>query len=407
MCNPATYPVQCLWEDGGLWAVAAGAAMLGAAMMAIGWMASSFLQDERLKAWTKTELLKVGFSLVLVLAALAFFSSGATEKALYEITRLPVFFGDSAWGANHALVCGANAGRLPPCHVMLGIDYFDTIYKSAKQFNKENFVIYSNIAMLVNSNINFRGWLDPWTSSGVNPLIFLSIPSDTVGIVFDLTIKTMIVTRFIEYVLDFSAAIIFPTFLLLGIILRMFFFSRKLGGVMVAIALALYLVLPAYFAMMDYVFFKMTGGWDASKKVLESGINAEHGFDPNGSGRAEEGVDANDFFESDGSVKEGMKINLQTEIPGGSEGALRMLNSLRKNVLESVWAGSGGPITQMLFQARDPMLGFGGMIDNLAVLMVYGIIAPFIGLMLMLASIKVFSPLIGGDVEIAGISRLL
>jgi len=38
---------------------------------------------------------------------------------------------------------------------------------------------------------------------------------------------------------------------------------------------------------------------------------------------------------------------------------------------------------------------------------VYAIIVPFLGLMIMLASIKVFSPLIGGDVEIAGISRLL
>ena len=413
-----SYPVDQLWNaNGGLGSIAAAAAAIGASMMAIGWMAASFLQDERLKAWTKTELLKVGFSIVLVIAALAFFSTGATEKALFELTKFPAYMGDDMWGANHLLVCGSGEARLPPCHVMLGIDYFDTIYKTARNLNRENFVVYSNIAMLVNSNINFRGWIDPWTSSGVNPFIALSIPSDTMGIAFDLIIKTMMVTRFMEFVLDLSSAIIFPTFLLLGIILRMFFFSRKLGGIMVAIALALYLVLPAYFAMMDYVFFKMTGGWDASKVVLANSMDASHGFE--GTGTVGEDENARDRFDENGQLREGQEMRLQTEVEGGEEGMLNALERIRHTVLESVGRGIVKSFSLAIFSydaatglfgaenENDPLLGFGGMLDNVAVLIVYGIVVPFIGLMLMLASIKVFSPLIGGDVEIAGISRLL
>ncbi|MEM4634180.1 MAG: hypothetical protein QW275_03435, partial [Candidatus Anstonellaceae archaeon] len=51
--------------------------------------------------------------------------------------------------------------------------------------------------------------------------------------------------------------------------------------------------------------------------------------------------------------------------------------------------------------------GTEGPIANLAKLMFFTLFTPFVGLMLTLSAFKVFSPLIGGDVEISLLSRLI
>jgi len=417
------YPLGALWQNGGLGSFAAAGAALGVAMMAIGWMAASFLQDERLKAWTKTELLKVGFSIILVSAALALFSSGAIENALFELTRISVDpAADAGWLQNHVLVCGVGGGEalMPPCHVRLAIDYLDTLYKTAKNFNRENFMVYSNFAMLSNINMSFRGWLDFFPMGGFNPFIALSIPSDTVAIAFDLTIKMMMATRFLEFLVDISYSVLFPTFLILGLVLRMFFFSRKLGGMLVALALALYLVLPTYFAMMDYVLYKMTGGWasdgsDDGKIILGNSMNASVGeidvFNTTRLEKFETNVQ-DEFFNPDGTVKDEKKIELNMCSEEGDAGGqnLGILGTASRTIGSSVTKGFVHAMAFMKPSSTwesDPLLGPNGTLDITATLLVYAIVVPFLGLMIMLASIKVFSPLIGGDVEIAGISRLL
>ncbi|VVB58193.1 Uncharacterised protein [Candidatus Anstonella stagnisolia] len=423
----AQYPLDVLWQQNGLGSFAAAGAMIGIAMMAIGWMVAYFLQDERLKAWVKTELLKVGFSVLIIAVALAFFSSGAVEKALYEATFVSMEPADAGWRLNHDIVCGAwdNAKpMLPPCHVRLGLDYLDTLYKTARALNRENFVVYSNFAALSNINTKSQTFMDFFTIAAINPFIALAIPSETIGILFDLVIKMMMATRFLEFLVDLSAAVLFPTFLILGLVLRMFFFSRKLGGMLVALALALYIVLPTYFALMDYVLFKMTGGWVNSgsgsldEKIimglrLDAGVGQQ--ADPTGSGTVEtlpSGSARDEYFDANGQVSKKITANFCTPEDSVSKGQfMGALESTRDGVFSSITKGYVKAFKSATFFAHswenDGLLGPGGALDNVATLMVYTVVVPFLGLMIMLASIKVFSPLIGGDVEIAGISRLL
>ncbi len=56
---------------------------------------------------------------------------------------------------------------------------------------------------------------------------------------------------------------------------------------------------------------------------------------------------------------------------------------------------------------NDELLGFNGVIDNLAKILIFSLVAPFIAIMVSLASAKVLSPMLGGDVEIAGLTRLI
>ncbi|MCL6089353.1 MAG: hypothetical protein M1530_04305 [Candidatus Marsarchaeota archaeon] len=76
-----------------------------------------------------------------------------------------------------------------------------------------------------------------------------------------------------------------------------------------------------------------------------------------------------------------------------------------KSELEKLKEGWGGAIKVALY--GDELLGYNGVIDNVAKIMIFSLIAPFIAIMVMLAFIKVLSPLLGGDVEIAGLTKLI
>ena len=56
---------------------------------------------------------------------------------------------------------------------------------------------------------------------------------------------------------------------------------------------------------------------------------------------------------------------------------------------------------------QPSMFGQNGPIATLALLMVFTIFIPFIALMTSLSAFKVLSPIMGGDVEIALLSRLI
>ena len=70
--------------------------------------------------------------------------------------------------------------------------------------------------------------------------------------------------------------------------------------------------------------------------------------------------------------------------------------------------GSGIPITQIgQPQENNWVVGNDGVLENTAKLLIYATFIPFIVLMGTIAFIKGLSPLLGGDVEIAGITHLI
>jgi hypothetical protein len=68
------------------------------------------------------------------------------------------------------------------------------------------------------------------------------------GLVFDWAIKIMMVTKFQEIMLSFIAKALFPALFVVGAILRTFSFTRRLGGLLLAMAIALYFIYPAFYA---------------------------------------------------------------------------------------------------------------------------------------------------------------
>jgi hypothetical protein len=62
-----------------------------------------------------------------------------------------------------------------------------------------------------------------------------------------------------------------------------------------------------------------------------------------------------------------------------------------------------------LFSVGTATGGFGpkGPVGTLATLLVLTLVSPFLAFMTLLAAVKVFSPMIGGDVEISVLSRLI
>ncbi|HQT45502.1 MAG TPA: hypothetical protein PLO51_05980, partial [Candidatus Micrarchaeota archaeon] len=283
---------------------------------------------------------------------------------------------------------------------------------------------------------------------------------------------------------------IFPLFLFTGVILRTFFFTRKLGGLMIALALGAYLTLPAMYAFTGYLMYQTTNGtynallFNVSFDPAQAaGIGQDSGFNPYkpiakdsyqftadqapvgplqkldyGTCLAGEtyvftsnqtvpwpppanfilknrydesntltvgtvtstGADALNFTDTSGGQYE---IKMTTDannnylymvfaINNGqpaSPGTLSTIYNTLKSWASSVqWFISNDLSTSFeSMVAGDEIIGHGGLIDQTARLMLFTLVMPFISLMVTIASVKVMSPRLGGDTEIAGLTRII
>ena len=98
------------------------------------------------------------------------------------------------------------------------------------------------------------------------------------------------------------------------------------------------------------------------------------------------------------------------KIPPDSEKGKRYNVSMR--IANEFWEerlheGYVTGIYYMLDPVTGGILGKNGPVDNLAKLLVFSLLAPFFAIMISLSSVKVMAPLLGGDAEIAGLTRLI
>jgi hypothetical protein len=78
-------------------------------------------------------------------------------------------------------------------------------------------------------------------------------------ITFDWAMKIMTITKFQEVMLRFIAVALFPALFVIGAILRTFTFTRRLGGLLLAMAIALYFIFPSFYAFGALVLLDLKG----------------------------------------------------------------------------------------------------------------------------------------------------
>lgn len=511
----------------GSWQVAVFTGIALAAMInAASWLWASFTGDEKLKAWVRREASQMVFSVIIALFCVAL----VTGPFLPELLKLSAqASGDANWQAyvfaRCALPTGPGAQQMP-CHIALAMDYLDVLFKMGENLAQSTLSAYTFLAFLQSASLEVKGMQDTSSILTFNPLIGLSLPVDTLAGVFDLTVKNMMAIRFQQFFIDMWQLAFFPFFLSIGLILRSVYFTRRLGGLFIALSLCFYIIFPMTYVLFHAVAFKLLdldyGTIDPAKKTnfntlnaiyldwaMQGGkLDAEGAFQMQGTlDDVEEGVaiynesgaiainnvagvktirPTEKWFtgkDAAGTSKEyvarelgGMTIvSFAMPTPGGQlsfdqnvgtggsfdfgnrpkyldmdfrkkygdmndpawrsnpENATEFGSKILVDICPSVAVSDAekarrqeiigtaqGYWLKRLYQGYaggfyimiDPIyeggfLGRNGPLDNLAKLLVLSLIVPFIALMAALAGVKAFSPMIGGDVEIAGLTRLL
>ncbi|QLJ52207.1 MAG: hypothetical protein Sv326_0032 [Candidatus Fermentimicrarchaeum limneticum] len=241
-----------------------------------------------------------------------------------------------------------------------------------------------------------------------------SIIADSIDYTFSILLP--LISSFIAqtYMLSFIKASLFPSLLAMGIILRTFFFSRKVGGLLIAIALALYTVYPmmyimleSYFTIQPHTFYyadtdwftTQSAGWACGGSFLPEGESDKPfctgplglvAYVIPGLPQAAANYGEATFMFKSGCVAGDPDICPDSTCPpGGVNGQ----NICDPGNPPDVYAGMKTP--------------YNGVLPTVGYLMIPGVFIPLIIILVTISFIKVLSPMLGGDIEIAGLTRLI
>lgn len=381
-------------------------------LLAIGYMAAVFIGDDRLKAWVGRELGQVFFSAIIIVAAVALVGSLDTWLQVLSLA------GSQEWQNYVNSICcapgspscappAASMARGRACHIEVATDYLQVLYETARHDASTYLSNYGWFAFLSNLSVNAMLVLKFLAAFSFKPFAGLEMGAEFFSLLFDLAIKTMFLLRAQQIFLDFLWFPLFPVMISMGLALRILYFTRKLGGMLIALSLALYVVFPMFYVLSSAILWGFMSHASANSwEHFGSTYNADPGAGgtplPAFSNTAVSPLQrANDAFSRPALNFDLCNSSTQAE------------NSAMGSAMGEVSGGypglEGGKwYFQFLeFITTGKAFGPNGPIANIAALMVFTLFIPFLALMAALSAFKALSPLLGGDVEIQLLSRLI
>ena len=234
------------------------------------------------------------------------------------------------------------------------------------------------------------------------------------SLLFDLSIKTMFLVRAQEIFLDFLWYPLFPVMISMGLVLRILYFTRKLGGMLIALSLSLYIVFPMFYVLSSAIlwgFMSHTAAqpWDQFGSTYNANPTASGGMPlPAFSGtQLAPQQRINDVFS-----QQPLNFDLCNSSTQGETDAMGSAMDEVRSDANGIEGGRWYSDILDFISAAGRFSGNGafgvkGPIANLAILMIFTLFIPFLALMTSLAAFKAFSPMLGGDVEIQLLSKLI
>ncbi|MCI0504318.1 hypothetical protein L0Y65_06455 [Candidatus Micrarchaeota archaeon] len=470
-----------LWQS---WLWFAGAALgLATMLAAVVYALSELLQNDKMKGWAKMELTEIVYSAIIISMALVTLplidavvqgglgvsnaggTGGGTPGCLGSTTSAFIKVADygaftvSATPPQCLDICGEPIAfhnqsvyhGVESCHLRLGIWYLREVFDEAKAFAFDIYLSYIKTSMLAEFTINIEFLFEkagfftftPWKG-------FFTMGNRIKEMCFDWAIKIMMLTRFQEVMLRFIATALFPALFVSGALLRTFTFTRKLGGLLLAMAIALYFIFPSFYAFGALIMLDLKNdpaiqyAW-----IHNTDANPEGANNPNppiantmyirgdipmpGGGqtnystdevrarlRAYEGMDSATYFDymEQGRSASGEALTPLTDPSTGrmtdlssrqhsSATAAEVNASLARSKQEvDTWYGSVSKQNML-----DKFIGFAwmpnGPIDTLARLTFWSVFFALFSIIGTIAAIRSLSSTFGGDIEIAGLTRLI
>lgn len=436
---------------------------ISGALAGIVYMLGNLLLDDKMKTWAKMEFFEVLYSMILLGAILVWVNSFDSitygllhdQSSVFPLTK--GYFPTAADPSQYELIdiCPTDSasynsltdplvGRtsysvynnIPYCHIRLSIYFLDVIFKELSDSAFTMFQSYMVTSTLADFSINIEFLTDkaghftftPWRG-------FFTMDNNMKMLGFDFATKLMTITQFQRVLIAFISKAIFPNLFIIGLILRTFAFTRRLGGLLMAIALALFYIYPMFYVfgamVVNSIQYKVAGH---AQHVPVYPAVANHlyvnGTVPLLTGEYDltdaerqyrnllsESASAtrNRFSEGDRSDTDtvaGSIHRLNLDIPETTAELNNRNNALDDATLEKLRETGTvftGEIGKKQFNDNFIKLNFenGGTLDVLARLAFFSMFFSFFGVLATIACVRSLSITLGGDVEIAGLTHLI
>ncbi|MDD5337008.1 MAG: hypothetical protein PHS02_00830 [Candidatus ainarchaeum sp.] len=438
-----------LAENGGIAVVLLTISVLLAGIV---YMVGNFIANEKVKVWAKTEVVEIFYSGVLLAVIVGIVASG-TGVAEALVKQFDPYTSN--------LVCGKDAPplfntftlksgepldpayQLVPCHIRVAKNFLATIFFETSHFVKAVGITHSWYTYLSSFSIDFTpvGTTTFFSGAGYSHSIFgfLNAKNNALQFLFENGVKILILTRFQEILLNFIAVALFPILLTAGLVLRTFMLTRKLGGLLMAMALSLYFIYPIFYVMGDIVLTSVIlhQNYDPSlppeqRPALAAIFTNFTGLPPKLNDVQSAGTGGAAQEENTGVVVNGAAIsqNAQAQMDAlfnkqiTCEGTEQTISNMQEDptdadlvtLIQTLWGSStGSPVDSFLSGAYTKgatwnPASFDSVItgiDVLAKALFFAAFFSFISIFVTISGIKTLSPILGGDVEIAGLTHLI
>jgi len=379
-------------------------------LLSLGYMAAIFMQDERLKAWVGRELGQVFFSAVIIIVAVLLVGS------LDSWLKVLSLAGSSDWQdyVNYGVCCVPGNGCALPqasnvrgraCHIEIASDYLQILYETSRQSASTYLSNYGWYAFLARISVSTTIVMKFMAGLSFSPFAGLEMTAEFFSTLFDLAIKTMMLIRAQQMFLDFLWYPFFPVMISMGLVLRIFYFTRKLGGMLIAISLALYVAFPMFYVLSNAILWGFmthatAGSWEHFGNTYSA---------PGAGGEALPASGGQQIAPMQRATGVFSQPPVKIDICNSSTQSEQTAMASAMGGVSGKWDfyEGGKWYSQALSFATGKAFEPGGPIALLALIMVFTLFIPFLSLMVSLAAFKVLSPMLGGDVEISLLSRLI
>lgn len=330
--------------------------LIACALLGIAFMISRVFAVPTWEAWVREEFANVLFA-VFILVIFAGFA-GAIEVTSSQLASNIL---STTQGGSTAIWCYTDAtGRWstsksctcsPPCHFYLARGFLGSMYekygtqiKDISQYYATS-VLLESFAVGGNFEVLLFGFLKIDVGFAVPTQATRAILNNSLGTIIDKFLSALTYLKLQEFILLYFAGLSGVLFAA-GILFHILWFTRKLGGLLIAVAIGIYAIFPLIYIL----------GWYT---VDQSTVS--------------------------------MSLPQLTE-----EGWWQAFNPVQ-------------PDPQMLFTTynEDGTVGTTGLFDDLSLIYVPSLAIPILAIFTTIGFIRHFSPMIGGDTEIAGLTRLI
>ncbi|MFH1520506.1 MAG: hypothetical protein ABID61_02580 [Candidatus Micrarchaeota archaeon] len=454
--------------------LAAMALILATGLVSLVYMFGSLLMNETMKTWAKMELVEIFYSAVLIIiavpalvmidgvvqGALGVTSTGVGGQGLtYVYLKDYSKAGISTIPTTLVDLCNPNQiglhqlsvyHNIPACHMRLGIYYLRVIFDETKDLAFNIYLSYIKTSVLADATITLELVFEMAGMISLNPWKgFYAMGNIVKAQVFDYMVKLMVITKFQEVLLVFISTAVFPSLFVLGVLLRSFTFTRKLGGLLIAMALTLYFIFPMFYAFGGLLTIHIKNnardaGFCGVNKLCDPPLSnnmyvgGTYALPDNSTFNLTQAKLDLQQIEglTDAELSELMEKGQLSPLGGGptihavpgfnmasssltdadkkkayDESQKKVEGWFGKVAMEESWdyfiANPTSKSRTTAYLDDSPAYGTGGVIDIVARLTFYSLFFSLFGILACIAVIRSISVTLGGDIEIAGLTRLI